>query len=240
MKLSVIVPAYNESKRISACLAHLNTALRAMEGLSWELIVVDNKSTDSTPALARQAGATVVFEPVNQIAKARNAGGRAASGDWLLFVDADTHVSPETLREMLCSVGSGRVVGGGTILRYDRSPGLWRWFLWVSNHLVIPLLRWTPGCFIFCRRDAFREVGGFDERLFAGEDVEFGKAMKRWGKKHRLQVAILRRHPPVTSMRKLELYGSREVFILIFRWLVLPRRTLMDKRHLHVFYDGRR
>ena len=55
-----------------------------------------------------------------------------------------------------------------------------------------------------------------------------------------LDVAIVRRHPPVTSIRKLELYGSGEVLLLILRWLLFPRRTGRDKASLHVFYDGRR
>ena len=88
--------------------------------------------------------------------------------------------------------------------------------------------------------DAFRELSGFDQTLFAGEDVEFGRAMRRWAKPRGLNVAILRRSPPVTSIRKVDLYGSREIFLLILRWLLFPRRTGRDKARLGVFYDGRR
>jgi glycosyltransferase involved in cell wall biosynthesis len=241
MKLSIIVPAYNEAKRIEACLQHLSEALisNSRASLEHELIVVDNNSTDATAELARPY-ARIIFEPINQIARARNAGGAAASGDWLLFVDADTLVSAGTIGEMLAFIESDKFIGGGTILRYDRTPFFWKCFLFLSNRLVIPLLRWTAGCFIFCRADAFREFGGFNEKLFAGEDVEFGKAMMRCGKQHGRRVALLRRHPPITSIRKIDLYGSKEVFCLILRWLVFRNRTTKDKRYLHVFYDGRR
>ena len=255
MKLSIIIPAYNEAKRIESCLQHLSAALRhcghalatpsAVGGgersdLEWEIIVVDNNSTDTTAEFARQNGARVVFEPLNQIARARNAGAAAATGDWLLFVDADTLVSGDTLAEMLSAIDTEKYIGGGAVLCYDRTPPFWKFFLVVSNRIVIPLLRWTAGCFMFCRADAFREFGGFDQKLFAGEDVEFGKAMQRWGKQRGLEVAILRRHPPVTSIRKIDLYGTREIFVLILRWILFPRRTGRDKARLGVFYDGRR
>ncbi|TMP98210.1 MAG: glycosyltransferase [Verrucomicrobia bacterium] len=242
MKFSIIVPAYNEAKRIETCLGHLCAALRSLPGadLDCELIVVDNNSTDTTAELARRAGARIVFEPVNQISRARNSGAALATGDWLLFVDADTLVSSGTLSETIVSIKSRKVVGGGAILRYDRTPRFWKTLLFVSNRVVIPWLRWTAGCYLFCRSDAFRAFGGFDQTLFAGEDVEFGRAMRRWGRPRGLRVAILRRHPPITSIRKIDLYGSREIFLLILRWLLFPRRTGQNKSALRVFYDGRR
>ena len=124
MKLSVIIPAYNEAKRIESCLHHLAASLRATASpeLESEIIVVDNNSTDATAELAHEMGARVVFEPVNQIARARNAGAAVASGDWLLFVDADTLVTTATLAEMLASVEAGGHVGGASILRFDKPP----------------------------------------------------------------------------------------------------------------------
>src|SRR5260221_6675890 len=95
MKLSVIVPAFNEEKRIVACVRSIHAALAANASLmlETEVIVADNNSTDATAELARQEGARVEFEPINQISRARNAGARVASGDWLLFVDADCALS---------------------------------------------------------------------------------------------------------------------------------------------------
>jgi glycosyltransferase involved in cell wall biosynthesis len=241
VKLSIIIPAYNEAKRIGSCLQHLRVAVAANSGaqLETEVIVVDNNSTDATPELARCGEARVVFEPVNQIARARNAGAAEASGDWLLFVDADTLVSAETLREMLALIDTGRFVGGASVLRYDRTPLVWKPILLVANVIVF-LLRWTCGCFAFCRADAFRDFGGYNQELFAGEDVELGRAMLRWGTPRGLGLATVRRHPPITSIRKLELYGTPAVLSLMARWLILGRSLERDKSRLQMFYDGRR
>src|SRR5260370_18430269 len=87
MKISVIVPAFNEVKLIAATLRSIRAATAAFASLGWdsELIVCDNNSSDGTADLARTEGATVVFEPINQIARARNRGAAAATGQWLLF-----------------------------------------------------------------------------------------------------------------------------------------------------------
>jgi len=93
--ISIIVPAFNEEKLLGASLAEIKSAAAAFTARGWqvELVVCDNNSTDRTPEIARAAGAKVVFEPVNQIARARNCGALAASGNWLVFVDADSHPS---------------------------------------------------------------------------------------------------------------------------------------------------
>jgi glycosyltransferase involved in cell wall biosynthesis len=103
MKLSIIIPAFNEEKRIGACLGSVRSALaaNARPDLETEVIVADNNSTDATAEIARHEGTCVVFEPVNQISRARNAGARVATGDWLLFIDADSTLSAASVREML-------------------------------------------------------------------------------------------------------------------------------------------
>src|ERR1022692_1935800 len=86
--LSIVIPAFNEERLIARCLQSISASLVANSKpcFTSEIIVVDNNSTDNTANLARQAGAQVVFEPINQIGRARNAGAAEASGDWLLFV----------------------------------------------------------------------------------------------------------------------------------------------------------
>lgn len=241
MKLSVIIPAYNEEKRIEECLRCVFAALRANARPDFwsEIIVVDNNSTDATGRLARQAGAKLLFEPVNQISRARNKGATVATGDWLLFVDADTIVSAETLGETLELMQSGRCVGGATVLKFDRLSTVAKYATVLGNR-IIRWLKLTCGCYVFCCADAFRDIGGFHHEMFAAEDAQLGKAMKRWGKSRGLPVAIIHRHPPVTSIRKLELYGWTEVGKLIFRFLLFPKRTTRKKVYLRLFYDGRR
>src|SRR5947209_3808370 len=97
MKISIIVPAFNEEKLIKETLSRILAASESFsrQGYEFELIVCDNNSSDRTAELSRAMGARVVFEPINQIARARNAGAAAATGNWLLFIDADSHPDPE-------------------------------------------------------------------------------------------------------------------------------------------------
>src|SRR5277367_1047747 len=97
MKISFVVPAYNEEKLIGATLDSIRRTMVAFLEKGWEceIVVCDNNSTDRTAELARAAGAVVAFEPINQIGRARNRGAEAATGDWLIFVDADSRPSRE-------------------------------------------------------------------------------------------------------------------------------------------------
>jgi len=241
MKPSIIIPAFNEAAGIGRCLQSIRSAVGSgsLPAADIEVIVVDNNSTDATARIAREHGAAVVFEPINQISRARNAGAWLASGDWLVFLDADTQLSPQLWADLIECIENGGCVGGGSVFSWDVCP----WYLTLATALVNSIVRWLrlpPGAFIFCRRDAFREIGGFDEALYALEDRQIGFAMKRWASEHRMRVAILHRHPPTTSSRKLFLYRPAEVAALILRMLLAPSRTSRDRGWLGVFYDGRR
>lgn len=241
MHLSIIVPAFNESRLIEQCLQSITTSVEANSrpGLTSEVIVVDNNSTDNTAELARQAGARVVFEPINQIGRARNTGASQATGDWLLFLDADSLLSPGLLTDILQLIESGRYVGCGSTLRMDGLP----WWanltlqLWTKASI---LCRWAAGALVVCRRDAFQEVGGFDQELYALDEIRLSKQLKQWGRQRGLHFTILTKHPLETSSRKISLYSGREIAGQIFRIFLLPKRTLQDKKQLSVWYDGRR
>ena len=121
MKISIVIPAFNEERLLGESLAQIKSAAGAFAQRGWEVefIVCDNNSTDRTPEIARAAGATVVFEPVNQIARARNSGAAAATGDWLVFVDADSHPSAELFSEVAEQILSGQCLAGGATVRLD-------------------------------------------------------------------------------------------------------------------------
>lgn len=241
MHLSVVIPAFNEARLIERSLQSVaaSIAQNRKSCFTSEIIVVDNNSSDNTADLARRAGATVVFEPVNQIGRARNAGAAQATGDWLLFLDADSLLSPELLADILRVIESGKYVGCGSTLRMDGLP----WWanvtlqLWTGTSV---LFRWAAGALVVCRRDAFQEVGGFDQDLYALDEIRLSKQLKRWGRRHGLPFTILTGHPLQTSSRKVSLYSAREIGGQILRIFVLPKRTLQDKKHLSVWYDGRR
>jgi glycosyltransferase involved in cell wall biosynthesis len=241
MKVSVIVPAFNEAKLIAASLRAITEALAAFSARVWEteLIVCDNNSTDATAELARAAGATVVFEPVNQIARARNTGAAAATGDWLIFVDADSRPTAALFAEVAEQIASGACVGGGCVVRLDerhfladRVTACW--------NLLSRIQKWAAGSFVFCERKAFVAVGGFSQELFASEEIEFSQKLNRLAARESRKVVILHRHPLVTSARKLRLYSRREWWRFARRALLRPRRTVMDRSACAPWYDGRR
>ena len=241
MHLSIVTPAFNEARLIERSLQSVAVSIAANQtsGFTSEIIVVDNNSTDNTAELAGQAGARVVFEPINQIGRARNAGAAHAVGDWLLFLDADSLLSPQLLADILRVIESGKYVGCGSTLQMEGLP----WWANVTLQFwtgASVLFRWAAGALVVCRRDAFQEIGGFDQNLYALDEIRLSKQLKQWGRRQGLQFTILTEHPLETSSRKVALYSGREIAAQIFRIFVLPKRTLQDKKHLSVWYDGRR
>lgn len=241
MLLSIIVPAFNEERLIGPCLQSIHGALAAngSPGLSAEIIVVDNNSTDSTAELAREGGAQVVFEPVNQIGRARNAGAATAKGEWLLFVDADSILNPGLLCDILQLIEKGRHVGCGSAIKMHGLPWWADWILRLWT-IVSVRFRWAAGALVVCRGDAFREVGGFDEELYAADEVTLSRKLKKWGRPRGLEFTILTDHPLESSPRKIQLYSAAEIAGQILRVMLSPRKALQDRKQLPVWYDGRR
>ena len=241
MHLSIIIPAFNEERLIARCIESISTALahNGTAGLTAEIIVADNNSSDRTAQVAKQAGARVVFEPINQIGRARNTGAAAATGEWLLFLDADSLLNPQLLADIMRMIEAGKYVGCGSTLAMDGLP-------WWANgifHLwrgMSILFGWAAGALIVCRHDAFREVGGFPQDLYALEEIALSKRLKAWGRPRGLRFTILSKHPLETSSRKVTLYSPWEISAQILRVFLRRRRTLRDKRLLSVWYDGRR
>src|SRR5437773_5321678 len=118
--ISFIVPAYNEETELPCSLAASRAAASGV-AQPFEIIVVDDASTDATPEIAEQAGARVVSIHRRQIAAARNAGARTAQGEYLFFVDADTRINKTHVTEAMaaleahCAGGSARVLMDGFI-----------------------------------------------------------------------------------------------------------------------------
>ena len=241
MHLSIVIPAFNEEQLILDCLNSIRDSINAnaKPGFTHEVIVVDNNSTDKTSELATQAGARVVFEPINQIGRARNAGAAVATGDWLLFVDADSLLNPGMVADILQMIASDRYVGCGSVMFMPDLPwwGSAAMKLWT---LFSVTFRWASGALVVCRTDAFREVGGFNQELFAADEIDLSELLKKWGRKRNLKFTILTRHPLVTSPRKIKLYTAREISQQIFSVMFSPRKTLQNKKKLPIWYDGRR
>jgi glycosyltransferase involved in cell wall biosynthesis len=198
---ALIIPAYNEQDQLARTLPMTVRAM-AESGYAGELIVVDNNSTDATAEVARRHGAAVVFEPVNQIAKARNAGARAAQADALIFVDADTAIDGELLRQAVTLMLEGRAIGGGGTVAMDTDvPWTVRLVLGFWN-TVSRLFKLPAGCFFFCLRDAFEEAGGFPESVYASEEIWLGRRLRKLGRQRGTPMTILRDPTVKTSARK--------------------------------------
>ena len=204
-----------------------------------ELIVCDNNSTDRTGELARAAGAVVVFEPVNQIGRARNKGAEAATGDWLVFVDADSRPSAELFSDVAEAVETGKYVFGGSTVKLDEDymvagfvTGLW--------NRVSRWKKWAAGSFIFCDKVAFREFCGVFNRLFVSEELDLSKRLLQLARTKGKNAVILRKHPLVTSARKMHLYKPREHLWFLVRTIFSGGRTMRNRDACHVWYDGKR
>jgi glycosyltransferase involved in cell wall biosynthesis len=227
---AIVVPAYNEAHNLPHTLPNLTAAIAAAP-LPGELIVVDNNSSDDTAEVARKLGARVVFEPVNQISRARNAGARASTSDYLVFVDADTRPPQETIHSALSALCSGEVCGGGALVTFDCHPGASVRFLIAFWNTMAPRMGWAAGCFVYCTREAFDAVGGFSERVFASEELWFSRDLRRFAKSRqsgRQRFEVIREPRVLTSSRKLDqpLRMWRSLLVLIFfpwgvryRWL---------------------
>ncbi len=240
-RLSVVIPAYNESKLIERCLESITGALGSagFSAEDYELIVVDNHSDDDTAERAARFGARVVHEPLRQIARARNRGGRAAHGRWLLFLDADSWPDGDLVRDMVEAMEDPEIAAGGALMQMPELPPLLSVGVWVWNRMS-KWLGWAAGAFIFCTRDAFEAVNGFDDSLFAGEEISFSRRLKRYARWRGQRLVILSRHPLRTSARKGRLYSQKEIFLAGLRMLRHPRRFFRDPGLCTLWYDGRR
>ena len=219
---SIIVPAYNEAAELPSTLSSIRAAMEAVSH-EGECIVVDNNSTDSTSTVAQAHGADlVVQEPINQIARARNAGAAKASGRFLIFIDADTRIQPQLLADALHRLEQTPCVGGGSVIKFESEVGvIGRIGIGAWEH-ISKFARIAAGSFIFCRREAFEAVGGYDESLYASEEVRFSRLIKKWGKSNGLGFVILDKAPALTPARKLNWYSGPQILGWIALMILMP------------------
>jgi glycosyltransferase involved in cell wall biosynthesis len=183
--ISVIVPAYNEAKLLPRSLGSLrHSVLRLADETpetGTELIVVDNGSRDATALVTAEYGATVVSEARRNVSSARNAGAKSALGDLLAFVDADYRVPMEFLPRVVTHFRADlTLTAAGTKVAVEPTEidPITRGCAAVSLALLRHIMTMSFGIFIV-RRAYFDELGGFDQSLYAYEDVEFLRRMKQ-------------------------------------------------------------
>ena len=232
MDVSFVIPAFNEEQTLGPALRAIAAASAGLPE-SVEVIVVDDASTDATAACALAHGAQVLPVQCRHIAATRNAGARAARGRWLIFVDADTLVTGEVVRSALSALRAG-AVGGGCSVRFEGRLPVYARVLVAAAVPVYRALRLAAGCFVFCTHEAFERVGGFDETLFAAEEVMLSRALRRLGRFVLLQDHVL------TSGRKLRTHSGREVLGSLARLAWGGRRSMGRRKGLEIWYGARR
>ncbi len=226
MKLSVIIPAFNEARCLPDTLAALQ---QAAAGMSSELIVVDNQSTDDTRAIAERCGAIVASERIHNIARVRNTGAAKATGDLLVFVDADTVVPPTLLQHIQNVMHRDACVGGAVAVAYTPIRRAWmRWYLkgWAFWGRVFNM---KQGAAQFCRVDAFRDVGGYDESIYVGEDIAFYWALARHARRTGRTLHFIEHPKVITSSRRFDGLNPWQVLVLthpLVIWLNWRRASL--------------
>ena len=234
MKLSFVVPAYNEEAYISEC---LDCILLHAEGRIHEVIVVDNASTDRTSELAQsRAGVRIIHEPKRGVTFARQCGLQHVTGELLAYVDADCRISPNWIEIVEKSFGpDSDLVSLSGPYRYYDGPKISRWFLDAIGWSVLPvgfrLFRYmlVGGNFIV-RKRALLEAGGFSENIdFFGEDTDLGRRLHARGKtQFRTDFFVW------SSGRRFYAQGlvrANLIYFTNFCWMILFHRPFSKSHH---------
>ena len=233
--VSFIVPAHNEAKFVGPTIEAIKKAAESV-GIRYEIVVVNDASTDNTGEIARELGCRVVDVAIRNIGGVRNAGAKVATKSCLIFVDADTIVPAKTLQQTIDTLANGAAGGGARVVIDEAQPLFWVKRLMYLGVVVVWQIvgRWAAGCYMFCRKDVFDSFGGFDEDFFAAEELFFSRNVKQQG---RFQIV---RHPVETSARKLHRYSTWELVRFLFLPLTNFGGLLRSKRGLEILYEDQR
>jgi glycosyltransferase involved in cell wall biosynthesis len=228
--LSFVVPAHNEEELLPGTLASIH---EAAAGHVYEIVVVDDASEDRTLEVARAGGARVVEVQHRHIAATRNAGAATARGERLFFIDADTRINAAYLQQALELLDAG-AAGGGARFRFDGTLPLYARLLTPLFDAIIVVMQLTGGCCLFCRRDLFLELGGFNLELYAGEELDLAHRLKRRGRFRIVRARVL------TSGRKLRSYSPWELLRVLWGLAKKGPRALKDREGLELWYHRRK
>ena len=196
------------------------------------MIVVDDNSSDNTAKIASDLGATVVKVNHRKISATRNSGANAANGSVLIFIDADTVISNEVLQSTMTAINN-KAIGGTAAFRFDGYIPLYGRLIQWLLHRFYHLGKIVGGSFLFCTREAFETVGGFDETVYGGEEIIMSRSLKKLGP------FIILKHTVLTSGRRLRIYSFAQIIRIITRLAVSGTR-IKDRKAAWFWYDGKR
>lgn len=181
--VSIIIPTFNNEKYIRDCLRSLFQQNYNKD--AWEILVVDNGSSDRTLEIARGYSCKIIEKCVGTISSSRNAGAAQSKGDILAFIDSDCIAPPNWLKEaieLLDKSGAG-AVGAEYSLPTDTTWVERTWYLNTTRRKVDGETDWLPSCNLIVLRQYFERVGGFNEKLVTTEDVDFSHRIRALGAK---------------------------------------------------------
>lgn len=213
MRLSIIIPAFNEEKLLPETLRRIRAATEPFSG-DCELIVVDNESTDRTREIAESFGATVITETVKNIGAIRNTGARAAKGEVLVFFDADTFI-PDTLLTVIDEkMRDPKCFGGAVDVDYEKFERWWLRFMKSAWKFWGPIFNMKQGAAQFFERSVFDALGGYDERIYLGEDIDIYWRLTKYAKQNDGSLAFIEEPKVITSPRRFDKMSIWDTMVL--------------------------
>lgn len=220
MQFSIIIPAKNEAANIGRCLDSIMNV--EWDRSQYEVIVVDNGSSDSTVDIVREKGAQVFVKPELTISGLRNFGAQQASGQILAFLDADCAVTPHWLSaaslylndtDKIAAFGSPVIVPEG---------GTWvqkAWFNVRGKPGLVVDVNWLESANLFVKRQAFLAVNGFNEALITCEDYDLTQRLKSVGRlvsDYRVMAVHYREPATVREFIKKEMWRGKNNYTGLF------------------------
>ena len=212
--ISIIIPAHNEAAYLSKTLE----TLKCQRYAKFETIVVCNGCTDNTAGVARSCCTLLIDDPQKGLSRARNNGARAAKGDLLIFLDADTLLAPDALRIVVRKFTERHAAGTLKGLP-DNRRGIYHVLYFFKNWMHRSRVHKGSVGIILCWKEHFEAVGGFDETMHVMENSELIKRLCQYGR-----YCFIGATPAITSMRRYELSGPLQTVTL---WLKLWIRNLI-------------
>lgn len=234
MKISFVIPAYNEEKYIGQC---LHFVLAAIENKSYdtEIIVVNNASIDKTKELAASfANVKVIDEPIKGLSRARQAGFSASTGDLIANIDADTKLTTQWIETVVkeFSKNPNLVALSGPFIYYDVPLAvkiLMRIFYYIGyvsylvNRYILRVSSMLQGGNYVVKRSALEQINGYDTRFdFWGEDTDVARRLNAVG-----EVKFTFDLPMYTSGRRVAKEGYLKMAVrygFYYFWTVFSKK----------------
>ncbi|MEI6462700.1 MAG: carotenoid biosynthesis protein [bacterium] len=233
--LSVVIPAYNEEKYIEGTILNIKKVLNDLN-IKFEITVVNNNSTDNTDSIARKLEVNVIFQGERNISKTRNLGATNSKGNYLLFVDADTKITPEIISISLEKLSKNKLKAVSTITTFDKYPSIQSYGVWIYN-FASRVFKLGIGQYILIHKEAFLSLKGFDESFFAFEEIEFFKRLKKRFGNESFEVLSI---PVKTSGRKFEKGGKDPLkFASLLLYSFVDISIGKDKSKLDYWYSDK-